>query len=471
MSRRRNQQMTGEFMRFEKWRCHVKTTGLSETKLWIVTVAALITTYPKWIKADDWPQWLGPNRDGVWREKGVVDRFPGQDLPIKWRRPVGLGYSGPAVANGRVHVMDYIARSGEPTSDPLGRDGLQGTERVLCLDAGTGELMWKHEYARSYSMSYPGTRCTPTVDQVRVYTLGAEGNLFCLNATNGRAIWSKDFSKDYGARTPLWGVASHPLVEGNTLYCVVGGNGSVAVAFDKITGRELWRSLSARDPGYCPPTLIEHAGKKQLLIWHAEALNSLDPLTGNVLWTVPLEPRAGMAIAAPRKLGPLLFVSGEYAAVLLKLADQSAAPDIVWRGQTRTAVYCVCSTPFVEDATIYGCDASTGALMGVRLEDGQRLWQTSEPTSGRSGQSYGTAFLVKHEDRFFLFNERGDLILARLSPQGYTELSRFHVLEPTSQSFGRRVVWSHPAFAQRCLFARNDKELVCVDLAKPAADQ
>jgi len=435
---------------------------------WIIAVALLVSAYPGRVRADDWPQWLGPNRDGVWREAGVVDRFPDHGLPIKWRRPVALGYSGPAVASGRVYVMDYVARVGEPTSDPVGRDGLQGAERVLCLAAETGELIWKHEYDRPYSMSYPGTRCTPTVDQDRVYTLGAEGNLFCLDATNGRVIWSKDFAKNYRARTPLWGFASHPLVDGDALYCVVGGEGSVAVAFDKITGRELWRSLSATDPGYCPPTMIEQEGQKQLLIWHAEALNSLDPLTGKVFWSVPLKPRAGMAIAAPRKLGAFLFATGEYAAVLLKLTDRSSAPNILWRGQARTGVYCVCSTPFMQDTTIYGCDASTGALMGVRLEDGQRLWQTFEATTGSArGQLYGTAFIVQHQGRFFLFSETGDLIMARLSPQGYKEIGRFHVLEPTSRSFGRPVVWSHPAFAERCLFARNDKELVCVDLAKP----
>ena len=129
-------------------------------------------------------------------------------------------------------------------------------------------------------------------------------------------------------------------------------------------------------------------------------------------------------------------------------------------------MYCVNSTPFMQDTTIYGCDASTGAMIGVRLEDGERLWQTFEPTMGGTRRRpYGTAFLVKHEGRFFLFSETGDLILARLSQQGYEEISRFHVLEPTSHSFGRPVVWSHPAFAQRCLFARNDEELVCVDLA------
>ena len=124
------------------------------------------------------------------------------------------------------------------------------------------------------------------------------------------------------------------------------------------------------------------------------------------------------------------------------------------------------STPFLEEGTIYGCDVSSGALMGVRLSDGQRLWQTVEPTmgDGRRGR-YGTAFIVKHEDRVFLFSETGDLILAQLSPQGYTELSRFHVLEPTSSTFDRELVWSHPAFADKSVFARNDKELVRVSLA------
>jgi outer membrane protein assembly factor BamB len=307
------------------------------------------------------------------------------------------------------------------------------------------------------------------VDEDRVYALGAEGNLWCLNSTNGQVVWAKGFTEDYGAKTPYWGVAAHPLVHGVALVCVVGGRGSVAVAFDKRTGRELWRALSASEPGYCPPTLIEHAGREQLLIWHAQSVNALEPQSGQVLWSVPLRPHGGMAIAAPRKLGPHLFASGDGdTAVLLKLGDTPAAVEEIWRGRPKTAVYSANATPFLEDGMIFGCDARSGALMGVRLETGERLWQTFLPTVGGTRRlQYGTAFLVKHEDRFFLFNELGDLLLARLTPQGYEEISRFHVLEPTGQSFGRPVVWSHPAFARRCLFARNDKELVCVDLRAP----
>ncbi len=418
--------------------------------------------------ADDWPQWLGPERDSVWRESGIVDRFPECGLTVKWRVPVELGYGGPAVAGDKVFVMDYVKHSGKITNNPAGRDKLEGVERVLCFDAATGKPLWKHEYERPYNLSYAGgPRCTPTVDSGKVYALGAEGNLWCLNVEDGEVIWSKDFAKEYGAATPLWGHSAHPLVVGDVLYCVVGGEGSVAVAFDKNTGRELWRALSSRGQGYCPPTMIEHAGSQQLLIWHSEAINGLDPKTGEVHWSVPLKPSYGMSIAAPKKLGPYLFASGfGEAAVLLELNDAKPAVEVVWRGKAKTAIYSANCTPFLEDGTIYGCDISTGALMGVRLDDGERLWQTTKPTTGGERRDrYGTAFLVKHEERFFLFNETGDLILAKLSPEGYDELGRFHVLEPTNNTFRRPVVWSHPAFAQRCVFARNDKELVCVNLA------
>jgi outer membrane protein assembly factor BamB len=417
--------------------------------------------------ADDWPQWLGPQRDSTWREKGLVERFPADGLPVKWRVPVSDGYSGPAVAGGKVFVTDYVPRSGESTNNPGGRDKLEGDERVLCFDADTGRLLWKHQYDRGYNISYPrGPRCTPTVEAGKVYTLGAEGNLLCLDADDGRIVWSKDLTKEYKVQTPIWGFAAHPLVDGDLLYCVVGGEGSVAVAFDKTTGREVWRALSAAEPGYCPPTMIEHAGVKQLLIWHPESLNSLNPLTGEVYWTVPIAPAYRMSITAPRQSGPNLYVSGIGSiAALLKLSDKPGA-EIEWRGDAKTGVYCANSTPLLVGDMIYGNDCQLGALYGVRLKDGERLWQTFQPTTGGDRRaSHGNVFLVRHEDRFVLFSETGDLILANLSPTGFEELSRFHVLEPTNEAFGRPVVWSHPAFAHRCVFARNDKELVCVDLA------
>lgn len=415
---------------------------------------------------DDWPGWLGPQADSVWREKGICQRFPAQGLRIKWRRPIAWGYSGPAVAGGRVFVTDFVRSEGKPTNNPGARDKLVGNERVLCFDAASGRQIWSQSEPRSYNLSYPkGPRCTPAIAQGKVVTLGAEGHLQCLSAANGGVLWRKDLVQEYQTRAPIWGYTAHPLIDGSHVYCVVGGKGSVAVCFDLNSGREIWRSLSAAEQGYCPPTMITVRGKKQLLIWHPSALHSLDPVTGKSIWSLPLTPSYRMSITAPRQVGDRLFVSGiGNTAVLLKLT--AGEPEILWRGTTQNAVYCANSTPVIKEGVIYGSDCQLGAVRGVRLADGGRLWQSFKPTTGgKRRASHGTAFIVQHEDRFFLFSETGDLILAKMTAKGYEELSRFHVLEPTNECFGREVVWSHPAFAGKAVFARNDKEIVCVDLA------
>ncbi len=204
--------------------------------------------------ADDWPQWLGPHRDSVWREEGVVTEFPKDGLPVRWRVPVGGGYAGPAVADGLVYVSDFVKEAGEAFNNPGKRADLKGKERVLCVKVSDGSEVWKHENDCTYKISYPaGPRATPTVADGKVYVLGAEGDLFCLDAKTGRELWSKNFKEDYRAETPIWGFAGHPLVEGNKVFCIVGGKDSVAVAFDKDTGKELWRSLSASAPVTQPP--------------------------------------------------------------------------------------------------------------------------------------------------------------------------------------------------------------------------
>lgn len=426
--------------------------------------------------ADDWPQWMGPRRDGVWREAGVVKAIPAEGLPVNWRVEVKGGYSGPAIANGRVYVTDYDRTAGELANAPNDRTLLAGRERILCLDAASGRLLWKHEYDCPYAISYAsGPRCTPTVADGKVYVLGAEGNLTCLDALTGRLLWAKDFKKDYAAPTPIWGFCGHPLVDGRQLICLVGGEGSVAVAFDKDSGKELWRSLSASESGYCPPTLIESAGVRQLMIWDADNLNSLEPATGRLLWSQPLKPAYGMSIMAPQVAdttqGRVLFASGiGRVGALFSLAPAEPAARVLWRGEPKTAVYCANSTPYIAGDVLYGCDCETGFLTAVDLTTGDRLWETGEPTMGSRRGRHGTAFLVRQEPleagRTWLFSETGDLILARLSPEKYEELGRVHLLDPTNECFGREVVWSHPAFANRCIFARNDRELVCVSLAE-----
>src|ERR1051325_3254978 len=233
----------------------------------LVSIMGLLSLSPTTLRADDWPQWLGPQRDAIWRETGIVEKFPTNGLKFRWRVPVGGGYAGPAVAKGRVYVTDrQLAKGASNPANPFDRGEIPGSERVLCLNEADGKIVWQHEYNCAYSVSYPsGPRATQTVHDGKVYTLGAEGNLACLDAEKGTLLWSHDFKKDFNLKTPMWGFAGHPLVDGQKLICLAGGDGSVAVAFDKDSGKELWRALSAKEPGYAPPMIYEFAAKRQLI--------------------------------------------------------------------------------------------------------------------------------------------------------------------------------------------------------------
>ncbi len=424
-------------------------------------------------RADDWPQWLGPKRDAIWRETGIIKQFPSSGPKVRWRTEIGAGYAGPAVADGKVYLTDRIvASSASAPSDPFARGKIPGKERVVCLNEADGKVLWKHEYDCPYDMSYPaGPRATPLVDGNRVYALGAEGNLFCFETASGKMIWSREFKKDFEAPTPVWGFAAHPLVDGNKLICLVGGEGSVAVAFDKLTGKELWRALSAKEPGYCPPTMIEAGGRRQLIIWHPESINSLDPETGKVFWSIPFAVRSGLSIPTPRQHGDLLFITSFYnGPIMLRLAKDKPDATVVWRGKSNSerntdGLHSIMPTPFWDGDYIYGV-CSYGQLRCLNAETGERVWETFKATTDGKEVRWANAFLIKNGDRFFLPNEKGDLIIARLTPTSYDEISRAHLLEPTNTAAGRDVVWSHPAFANKSVYARNDKEIICVSLAE-----
>jgi outer membrane protein assembly factor BamB len=428
------------------------------------------------LRADDWPQWLGPQRDSVWRETGIVSSFPAGGPPVVWRAAIGSGYSGPAVAQGRVYVLDHqAAKAPDKTTNGLARAGIPSVEGVVCLNADDGKVLWRHEYDCPYTVAFPaGPRTTPVVSEGRVFSLGAEGNLFCLDAATGSVLWSRDFKQDYKIRTPVWGFAGNPLLDGNKLICLAGGSNSTVVALDKNSGREIWRALSAKEPGYCSPVIFQAGGVRQLIVWHPESVNSLDPETGKVYWSLQSsEPvRAGMTIATPRQMDDLLFLTCFYnGSWMLRLDASKPAAATVWQSQrvneqNTTELHSTLSTPFLQDGYIYGV-CSYGQLRGLKAATGERVWETlSATTADGKEMRWANAFIVKNQDRFFLFNEKGDLIIARLTPKGYEEISRAHVIEPANRDVGRPVVWSHPAFANRRMYARNDQEIICVDLAQ-----
>lgn len=416
--------------------------------------------------ADDWPQWRGPNRDGRWHETGILRQIPKEGIPRKWSVPIHMGYSGPAVVGGKVFITDYSEESGDTTNEGNTRRPLTGTERIVCFNAETGDLVWEHAYPCEYNIGYPsGPRATPTVSGDKVYALGAQGNLTCLNIQSGKVIWTGDLDR-YRRLPPDWGYCCAPLVEGKHLICQARGKGSIVVAFDKETGEEIWKGVDG-DTGYVPPSIVEAAGVRQLIVWNTKEIISLNPETGTKYWGVPLKAGFTMSVMMPQRHRDFLFASANPGVgALIKLDTTKPAAEVVWRSTDSRGIYSTNSTPMIDDSgTVYGVDTQSGELRAMELQTETVLWSTLGPTTGQGQAKHATAHLVQNNDRYFLFSETGDLILANLTPKSYEEVGRFRLIEPTGECYGRQVAWSHPAFANKCVFARSDKELVCVSLA------
>ena len=451
---------------------HVHGPRSRSTLALITFVAAVAVTPP--LLAEDWTQFRGRDRLGVWHETGIVETLP-QALKVTWRTSIGSGYSGPAVADGRVFVADWF-------EDPQSRT-VDGTERALALDEQTGEVLWTHEWETTYRMlvySYAvGPRATPTVDDDRVYVLGATGRLFCFDVETGAIRWQKDYIEDYDTSVPVYGIASAPLVDGERLIALVGGEpDALVVAFDKHTGEELWRSLPVRSElGYAHPVIYEAGGVRQLIIWHPEALASLDPETGAVYWEHPWEVSMAVSLATPVKSGDYLLVSQFFnGSMMMRLSSDRPAATEMWRGLSRSelpdmteGLHALVTTPVIDGDHIYGV-GSYGELRGLDARTGERLWMSRDMTVE---VRWSSAHLVRHANRYFVNNDVGDLIIARLTPTGYVELSRTKLIEPTSGSGTRtphgaiaeRIVnWTHPAYANGHIVHRNDHEIIRASL-------
>ena len=416
----------------------------------------------------DWPEWRGRARAGVWTDTGILDRFPERGLDIVWRTPIRSGYAGASVSAGRVFVSDF-----SPTRV------LHGTERLLALDETTGRMLWTREWDANYVGMLDtwaiGPGATPTVDGDRVYALGRGGTLVCAKAATGDVLWRKEYMKDYGAEMPMWGFAGAPLVDGNRLICLVGGaSNAKVVAFDKTTGRELWRSLpSTSEPGYNQPVIVEAGGTRQLIIWHPIAVSSLDPATGRVYWEQPFKITYGMTVPTVVWSGSRLLVSCFYnGSLMVSLDANRPAARVLWKGKSDSEIetdglHAVICTPVIQGDYVYGL-CSFGELRCLDANTGRRVWETQAVTVEKARWAQG--HIVRNRDRYFINNDRGELIIARLSPQGYQEISRTALIKPTSNPGNRRALgvvnWSHPAYANRRIYARNDEEILCASLAR-----
>lgn len=408
----------------------------------------------------DWPQWRGAQRDGVWRETGILEKFAGPTIPLRWSVQVGAGYSGPTVAAGRVYLMDYVKDT--------------ASERVLCLDWSTGAKLWEVAYPCSYQgFTYEaGPRASVTVHDGRAYALGAAGNLHCLDAVSGRILWQRDLRSEYRIRMPNWGIAAHPIIEGELMITQIGGAGDACVvALDRRTGVERWKAFQD-EASYAPPIVLEQAGRRLIVIPLGFRLVAFDPADGTLRWSHE-QPKSSwpIAIPAPVVVGDLMFfataAAGSY---LFRLAHDRPAVDVIWergrRPRTDDTLHPVIPDPLVMNGLAIGVQTD-GELRCLDLMTGKRQWETIQPMPKAW---HATMHLVRAGDtgdRAWIFTEEGNLILARLTAEKYEELARSRLLEPTLEQGprGRAVTWAHPAFAYRHIFARSDRELVCADLS------
>jgi hypothetical protein len=409
--------------------------------------------------ADDWPQWRGPNRDGVWNEKGVIDEFPEDGLEVEWTAKIGSGYSGPTVADGRVYVTDRVRRPKQ-------------IERVHCFDLKTGRNIWTEEYDCVYiNVGYEaGPRASVTVDGPNVYALGAMGNLHCMDAGTGKILWKRDLNADFKIKMPKWGIAGAPLIYDDLVIVQCGGREACIVALDKEFGDTKWTALKDR-ASYASPILIRQAKQDVVLCWTGDSVAGLDPKSGKVHWRFPFPPsRMPIGIATPVLKDNRLFMTSFYdGSLMLRLSERELSAQLDWRRcgrdeQHTDGLHSIMSTPIWLGDHLYGVD-SYGELRCLKDADGERVWedQTATPRA-----RWSNIHFVKNGENVWMFNERGELIIGQLSPGGFVEKSRTKLISPTMTQLRQRggVCWSHPAFAERMVFVRNDNELRAFDLSK-----
>lgn len=413
--------------------------------------------------AGEWPQWRGPGGEGVMDEQGLVEKFDSPELERKWTVPIGSGYTGPTVADGRVYVMDRVVQNRA--------EALLEIERVHCIDFETGDIVWTYAYKSEYKkVGYKaGPRASVTLDDGRAFSLGTMGHLHCFDVATGDILWKKDLLEEYGIGIPIWGVSASPIVYDDLLIVQAGQeDGGCLIAFNKATGEKIWRAVDGR-ASYSTPVVIEQADRDVLIAWTGEWISGLDPKTGEVFWRHPTPPNK-MVINVPTPVvdGNRLFITGFYdGSWMLQLSDETPSAEILWRREGRNeretdALHSMMSNPILDGDHIYGVD-SYGQLRCLDASTGDRIW---EDTTAVLPNRWGNIHMVRDGDRVWMFNEQGELLIGKLSPQGFEEISRAKLIDPTPEQLmeKRPVCWSHPAYAYGHIFIRNDKELVCASL-------
>ncbi|MCA1962573.1 MAG: PQQ-like beta-propeller repeat protein, partial [Prosthecobacter sp.] len=316
--------------------------------------------------------------------------------------------------------------------------------------------LWAHAWPADYGqMDYAnGPRASVTLHEGRAYALGATGMAVCLDAENGRPIWQVDTVAAYGARVPTWGFAASPMIDGPRVLLHVGAPSPGAVlALDRLTGQLLWRG-GADPAGYCTPEIIHHQGRRQLIVWGPEHIQSLDPDSGMEFWKWPYKITYGVSIAQPLYHDGLLLVSGYWHGTrTLRLGAEPAQVSLAWSDEKN--ICGLMSAPLYREGVVYLLDKNRG-LQAVELHTGKILWSDDNTLTPQDRNPQMSLVWLRQSDGLAsLLNASGELVHVRLGREGFEELARHQIIGKT---------WAHPAFAGNRVYARSDTELLAWEL-------
>lgn len=383
--------------------------------------------------AADWPQFRGPNRDGISKETGLLRSWPKGGPQVLWKAPAGDGYSSLTVAQGRLFTL-------------LGRGS---DELAVALDAKTGKELWRTRIDGKYESDMGhGPRSTPTVDGDLVFALSASGKLAALDAKSGKKVWSRDLRQELGAKPPGWGVSTSPLVEGNLLLLDMGGSKSLA-ALDKKTGKTVWTSQSDR-AGYSAPIAFTAGGVRHVVFFTATSVVAVAPADGKLLWRVPWRTDWDVNAATPIFVAPdLLYVSSGYetGAGLYRIKAQGGKASVqeLWKSKGMKNRF---SSSIVAGGVVYGFHEKT--FKAIDLATGKERWK-------ESGLGHGSLILA--DGHLIVLSESGTLVLAEATPAGYKPKAKAEVLS------GR--CWTMPTLANGVLYVRNQDEILALNVSAP----
>ncbi len=381
-----------------------------------------------------WTNFRGPSRDGRYDETAVLTKWPAGGPPLLWRQPIGGGYASFVVADGTAFTIEQR----------------RSQETVAAYNVETGRELWTNSWNAEFveSMGGDGPRTTPTWDAGRLYALGAKGELRCLDAKTGKPLWTRNILTDNGAQNLQWGMSASPLVVDDKVIVLPGGtSGKSVVAYNKLTGAPLWKSLNDRQ-AYTSPMLVTLGGKRQVMVVTASRVVGLAPEDGSLLWSYPWDTQMGINISQPIVVDRnRFFISAGYgkgaALVAVNGTGNSFTAEKVWENTSMKNKF---NSSVLHNGHIYGLDE--GILTCIEVETGQRKWK-----GGRYG--YGQVLLASNH--LIVTTDTGELVLVKADPSKHEELTRFPVLE------GR--TWNVPALASGRLLMRNATQMACFNLS------